>query len=301
MAKKAPSKKTKKKTQSSASGDPPFDVRALESFLSQLGPSPETDDPLAQAQDIMWDAWDLTDRRRRIALAKKALKISPLCADAYVMLAIEAAADNDEALDLYRRGVEAGEKAIGEAAFRDDVGHFWGILETRPYMRARQGLAQALWALGQRDEAVAHYRDMLRLNPNDNQGIRYLLIDCLLTLGWDGDAAELIKRYADDGAAAWAWSEALLSFRRGGDTASSRAALSRARKTNRHVPAYLLGHKKMPRQLPTYISWGGVDEAIAYVEGAAEAWAAAPGALEWLAAAAPSRAPRRVKPPARKG
>jgi len=30
---------------------------------------------------------------------------------------------------------------------------------------------------------------MLRLNPNDNQGIRYLLVDWLLQLGRDEEAA----------------------------------------------------------------------------------------------------------------
>jgi hypothetical protein len=40
-------------------------------------------------------------------------------------------------------------------------------------------------------------------NPNDNQGIRYLLLDCLLFLGSLGDAAELISKYDEDGSAAW--------------------------------------------------------------------------------------------------
>ena len=34
--------------------------------------------------------------------------------------------------------------------------------------------------LGDVDGALAQYRDMLKLNPNDNQGIRYVLAGCLL-------------------------------------------------------------------------------------------------------------------------
>jgi Tetratricopeptide repeat len=41
-------------------------------------------------------------------------------------------------------------------------------------MRARAGLAATLDALGDVEAAIGHYRDMLRLNPGDNQGIRYL-------------------------------------------------------------------------------------------------------------------------------
>jgi tetratricopeptide (TPR) repeat protein len=245
-------------------------------------------DPIEAAQEIMWDAWEAGTRKRRVALAKKALEISPLCADAYVLLAQETASTPEEAAGLYRQGVEAGEKSLGKAAFRDDVGLFWGILETRPYMRARHGLAIALWQLGKRDEAMAHYRDMLRLNPNDNQGIRYILLDCLLELGRDEEAAKLMKRYKDDGSAHWAWAGALLLFRREGDNPASRKALVRAVKTNSHVAAYLLGRKKLPRALPALVSMGGEDEAIAYVHDSAAPWAASPGILAWLAAALPS-------------
>ncbi len=211
---KRPPRKTKKTGMSASSQFP--DLRVIQALLAKFSDGPQSN-AVDAAQDIMYDAWDASDRDRRIALAKKALGISLLCADAYVLLAQETAGNLNQAIELYRQGVEAGEKAIGKAAFRDDVGHFWGLLETRPYMRARHGLAQTLWDKGLRDEAVTHYRDMLRLNPNDNQGIRYLLLDCLLILGRDDDAATLIKRYKNDGSAAWSWSRALLAFRQGGD------------------------------------------------------------------------------------
>ena len=38
-------------------------------------------------------------------------------------------------------------------------------------MRARLGLAQALWAMGDQQAAIEHLHDMLRLNPGDNQGV----------------------------------------------------------------------------------------------------------------------------------
>jgi tetratricopeptide (TPR) repeat protein len=250
-------------------------------LLAKFAGGPD-ENAINAAQDVMYDAWNSSDKKRRIALAKKALEISPLCADAYVLLAQETAGNLDQAIELYCQGVEAGEKAIGKDAFRDDVGHFWGLLETRPYMRARHGLAQTLWDKGLQDEAAMHYRDMLRLNPNDNQGIRYLLMDCLLVLGRDGEAAKLIKRYKDDGAAAWSWSRALLAFRRSGDCPESCGARSQAISDNAHSAGLLLGDKKMPRQLPAYIGMGDKNEAVAYVHGAAIAWIATPGALAWL-------------------
>ena len=257
-----------------------IEIRMIESLLDQLGGAQTT--AIEAAQEIIYDAWEAADRRKRVALAKKALALSPLCADAYVLLAQETARDLDQEIDLYRQGVLAGEKALGKACFREEVGHFWGLLETRPYMRARQGLAQKLWDKGSRDEAVAHFKDMLRLNPNDNQGIRYLLIDCLLLLGRDEEAADLTTTYKEDGSAAWIWSRALLAFRSSGDQTEAREMLSWAHNENRHVAPLLLGDKKMPRQLPAYISCGSKDEAVAYVHGAAPAWSATPGAIAWL-------------------
>ena len=138
-----------------------------------------------KAQEIMYDAWDAPTSARAIAQARKALDVSADCADAYVLLAQETARTLDEEIDLYKKGVEAGERALGKAAFKQNAGHFWGILETRPYMRARAGLAECLWESRRLEEAVEHYQDMLRLNPNDNQGLRYILMTHLIELGFD--------------------------------------------------------------------------------------------------------------------
>ena len=180
---KAGRAKKKKKSDSVIS----FDRRLLEKALdTQHGKRKQN--PLRQAQKIIYDAWECRDPEERIAFAVGALALSPHCADAYVLLAEEAAGSLKEALRLYQMGTEAGEKALGKAAFRKDAGHFWGILESRPYMRARAGLAQCLWISGLRQEAVTHYTGMLKLNPNDNQGIRYVLLPCLIELGQDKEA-----------------------------------------------------------------------------------------------------------------
>jgi tetratricopeptide (TPR) repeat protein len=236
-----------------------------------------------EAQDIMYDAWEAPTSEHAIDLAKKALTISPDCADAYVFLAQETAKSLDEAIDLYRQGVEAGERALGKKAFKDDIGHFWGILETRPYMRARAGLAECLWDVGKREEAVEHYQDMLRLNPGDNQGIRDILMPRLIELGRDEDAEELFAHYNDDGSAFWMYSRVLLDFRKQGDSPVVSQSLKAALKGSKHVPVYLLGRKKMPRSLPPHYSFGSEDEATIYVDDNKPAWKATPGALKWLA------------------
>jgi tetratricopeptide (TPR) repeat protein len=231
----------------------------------------------------MYDAWEAPSSRRRIELARKALEISPDCTDAYVLLAQEAARSLPEALDLYRQGVEAGERALGKKAFKEDVGHFWGILETRPYMRARAGLAQCLWELGHQEEAIQHYRALLELNPNDNQGIRDLLMPRLIEMGKDEEAEVLFTEY-EDTMAVWMYSRALLDFRKHGDSPIFRKSLIEAVKKNKYISAYLLGLKKLPRSLPEYYSPGDENEAVFYVKENQDAWKTTAGALDWLLA-----------------
>ena len=120
------------------------DRRAMERVMRQLaadlGDEQREETPLDRAQEVIYQAFDAS-AAEQVRLAHQALKISPDCADAYVLLA-EHAKTADEAKELYWQGVAAGERAIGGQAFAGHEGHFWGVLETRPYMRARQGLEQ---------------------------------------------------------------------------------------------------------------------------------------------------------------
>ncbi len=243
-------------------------------------PAPTT--PLEKAQDLVYEAFETESARKRIQLARRALKTSGDCADAYVLLAEEDAGSLEEARELYQKGVEAGERALGRETFEEEAGHFWGILETRPYMRARQGLAVCLWELGERQEAIDHYQQMLDLNPGDNQGIRYELAGCLLDEELDEELGELLERYEEDASALWVYTRALWAFRKEGDTEEASAALKEAIETNSYVPLYLLGHKGLPSALPDLMGFGDESEAVAYFARALTGWLRTPSALEWL-------------------
>jgi tetratricopeptide (TPR) repeat protein len=235
--------------------------------------------PLERAQDLVYEAFEAVGRRR-VILARQAMAISPDCADAYVILA-EAAAGPVRALPFYEQGVAAGERALGVARFEQDAGHFWGIIETRPYMRARLGLAQTLVELGRVEEALAHFRELLRLNPGDNQGVRDLLLGELVRARRDDEALKLLQEYKDDFAANWAYTWALVDFRNG-RRAEAEAAAARAFEVNAYVPDVLVAD---PDDLPPTgdsVMCGGPDEAIAYVEHVGDVWHETPGAVEWL-------------------
>jgi len=243
-----------------------------------MAPGPRT--PLEEAQEVIYQAME-SGGKRRMELARKALKTSPDCADAYVLLA-ESTTDPQEARRLYEQGVEAGERALGPEAFAEATGHFWGVIATRSYMRARLGLAQVLWYLGERQEAIGHLQAMLALNPGDNQGVRYLLAGWLLATDNDIALEELPVQYPDEWSASWAYTKALHTFRRKGPGRAADAALKEALEVNPHVPRYLLGIDPLPKQLPDYYSPGDRNEAVSYLAEGAEGWLETPGAVEWL-------------------
>lgn len=269
-------------------GEPPLpDRRAMERVLAQLagqlsGEGAPGDPRLQEAQQLMYQAWEQTNPAKRLALAHQALATSADCADAYVLLAQEEAATVAQALELYRQGVAAGERALGPEYFKQDKGHFWGILETRPYMRAREGLAYCLWRAGKHEEALEHYRALLELNESDNQGVRYILAELLLGLDRDDELSALLKRFPDDAAAAWLYTWALVEFRRGGASKAAERRLREALRWNKHVPAYLLGRKRVPHHKPDYIGIGDDREAAAYAGDFLSHWRRTPGAVEWL-------------------
>jgi tetratricopeptide (TPR) repeat protein len=232
---------------------------------------------------LIYDAFDTDDPQRRVDLAEEALQISEDCADAYVLLAEEIAEDAEEARELYEAGVRAGEQALGDEIFTEEAGNFWGILETRPYMRALEGLASSLWILGEREQALAHYRRILELNPGDNQGVRYELAGSLLEEGLDEELGELLEQYEEEASAYWLYTRALWRFRMEGAGEQANRELEEATDTNPYVPLYLLGRKNFLAQgLPELIGFGDESEAVSYFARALTEWLRTPGAVEWL-------------------
>jgi tetratricopeptide (TPR) repeat protein len=248
-------------------------------------------DPGFAAQELTYEAMEAManeDWDRAAELAAKAAKLDPDCVDALLVLSNLGSENEDELIDNLRRTVERAERALGPKSFREFEGHFWGFLETRPYMRARAQLAAVLNEAGRVDEAVEHYEEMLRLNPNDNQGLRYPLVGCYLERRNLAGAERLFAEYPEEGSAMFAWAQVLASFLAGDET-NALAALDEARGVNKHVEAYLTGRKKTPDDGPGYYSPGEPSEAIVCMHSIGTAWTMHPRAAEWLKRQKPKR------------
>ncbi|KAJ3505760.1 hypothetical protein NMY22_g17468 [Coprinellus aureogranulatus] len=157
-------------------------------------------------------ARDLCQRRRpyeAVPYLQKALK-DKRNIDAGIELAF-LAPTKDECVEILEEAAERGKRILltewlGPNAFDDNgphVGHFWGILETRPYMRALSALGRMYFETGKYTKSTAIYIEMLRLNPGDNQSARTSLGSSLIRDGRYADALYFaqtwLKNYLESG------------------------------------------------------------------------------------------------------
>src|SRR5699024_4510382 len=107
--------------------------------------------------------------------------------------------------------VRVGEADLGPSFFKENKGYFWGLIETRPYMRAKATYAALLDKMGFLEAAIEQYEELLELNPNDNQGIRDLLLPLYIESESFDEALKLLNAYKDDVSATLMFSRALVS------------------------------------------------------------------------------------------
>jgi tetratricopeptide (TPR) repeat protein len=158
-------------------------------------------DTFQSAQDLVYDGWDaLWDNQvdRAAECFEEAVGLDDMLADAYNGLARVAVRRDDleTAEEHHHRAYELARETLGTEA--RDAFHWWGQLETRPYMRAREGLAWVYWQTGRYDEAIDEYEALLRRNPNDNQGARYVLAPLYQLAGDLDGALKAYVRYTKD-------------------------------------------------------------------------------------------------------
>ncbi|KAI0773887.1 hypothetical protein C8Q74DRAFT_1199891 [Fomes fomentarius] len=93
--------------------------------------------------------------------------------------------------DAAARGRANLQRSLGPNCFDDDseqIGYFWRILETRPYMRVLQAIVRLAFEVKDYSKSANTMIEMLRLCPGDNLGQRYWLGSVLLKAGRTAEA-----------------------------------------------------------------------------------------------------------------
>jgi tetratricopeptide (TPR) repeat protein len=234
-----------------------------------------------EAQELAFDAMEAETEAEALKLAKRALRKDPDCVDALVVQGGIESESPRKMIEALQKAVAAGERSLGARFFKENKGDFWGLIETRPYMRALEQLAALLRAEGINLEAIKHYEKMLALNPNDNQGARDPLLGLYLATDNLEGARKLLRDYEEDSMATFAWGRVLERFL-SGDLPGAASALKIARKGNRFVELYLSWQKALPKQMPEMYSMGSDEEAVILLDNMSFAWGEHKEAVFWL-------------------
>lgn len=232
----------------------------------------------AVVEELIDQAWEASEPILRSAFARRALVLDSTAIDAYVVLA-QNVGTAAERIALLREGVRQGEVYWQQYLKRPPKEFFWAHIDTRPFMRALHNLALALWETGDREEASQLADRMLRLNANDNQGIRYLALAWHPVLGNWSRVEAILKKRKGEGHTEYLYAYCLNCVRQG---KGAEEALKTAMAVNPHVPALLLATLPPSDLTATSTASGSPAEAAAYVAFNWEAWAAVPAALGWL-------------------
>jgi len=174
------------------------------------------------------------------------------------------------------------EHSMGKAYFEQNTGFFWGLLETRSYMRLKARRAQLNFEHGAVDNAISDLQELLLLNPNDNQANRYPLANYfVLTKRWH-DLEQLLKDYEEQSLFMLSV-DTLACYALTGASEQSNELKRQLKQSNKHFEAYITGRKKAPTGPTLGYSVGDKTEVFCYLELAGkEVWRSVDGALFWL-------------------
>jgi len=182
--------------------------------------------------------WWAGDRRSAAKLFRRALGLDPQHADAHNHLGIISLEGRKlkAAEQQFRAAIDGGQRQLE----RDGAEVHWALIENRPYLRGLANLALVLAEQKKWAEALAIHEQMLQLNPDDNQGVRYLIGPEYLRVGDNGGAIDAFQKCLDDEAGC-AFGLALAKLRAQGPAAEIGEALLTGFAANRYVAPMLLG------------------------------------------------------------
>ncbi|MBC8182053.1 hypothetical protein H8E88_13120 [candidate division KSB1 bacterium] len=178
--------------------------------------------------------------------------------------------NNGNAFHYFNQGFQLGNKLIS----RDFKGQIiWGMMENRPFLRTMQGLGLTYLFMREWEKASQIFSKMLNYNPNDNQGIRTLIIQSYLAMGKFGDVLKINKLFPEDIMPDTLYGAVIANYRLD-KMDKAKKALKDAIEFSPNVAKELIKkkHKKIESEMPGSITVGGEDEAYDYWERVGPYW-----------------------------
>lgn len=219
-----------------------------------------------QSDDLLFEAYDEPIKAKAIKLAKQALELNPNNIDAENFITkhesntIKKLKKYEETLNKEKANLEK------ENSFKkENIGIFWGLIETRPYMRTKHAYMLTLMELGRYTEAIKQGEELLKLCKNDNLGIRYLIVGLYTVLERFEECEKIYNKYSDN--STFMMFPLSIMYYKKGDYRKCKKILKEIQENNEYILNYLIGRKKFTRAKVEYFemnntySWGSEEEA----------------------------------------
>lgn len=222
--------------------------------------------PLDDAYEILEEAQYAATEKEAIKLAKKAYEKSRECFDA-ILFQCDLEENGIKRMKILEEGLEFEKNRLTKEKYfdKENIGHFYGIFETRPYIRGLVIKAEYLLEDGKLRQAENVCREVLRLNENDNMGARYLLMAIYATLEEENDMLKLYKKYPEEDLE-MLFPLFALYYKIGNDK-KAKEYLNRVDKCNSNFVKFFNGTIKESKTVETgYYSRGDSSEIFMYLE-----------------------------------
>ena len=167
--------------------------------------------------------------------------------------------------ELLEKGLKYEKERLTKEGYFDknNIGSFYGIFETRPYIRGLFAKVDCLIVDGKIKQARDICKEILRLNENDNTGARYTLMAIYAFLEEENEMIKLYKKYPEENLE-MLFPLFALYYKQGNDK-KAKEYLSKINKNNPYflklIKRVIKQHKDVPEG---YYSQGDSTEVLMY-------------------------------------
>lgn len=250
------------------------EVENLESLFKE-------DKYLREANKIARKAWEEKNYKKKVKLAKEALNLSENCSEAYIILSYDNSLGNKEKKELAKKAVEVSINIIGKDNIDKFIDKCLDFEVTNGYYSAKYRLGNLLWNIGEKEEAIENFKELIKLCPKDRLLVRNILLSWLISVDKFEDTFDLLEQYKNDNLVGTKLSKVLYLFKNG-DLEEAKRNLRLANSINPFVLKYIIKQKKVPNTNNELKKLGTEEEAIFYMKYAEEAWDNVKGSREWV-------------------
>lgn len=219
---------------------------------------------LDDAYELLEKAENTKSKTQAIKYAKEAYKMCPACFDA-ILFQANLEENPIKKMKLLDEGLKYEKERLEKEKYftKDQIGCFYGIFETRPYIRGLYTKAYLLIVNGKIKQAESICKEILRLNEHDNTGARYLLMAIHAYFEEEKEALKLYKKYPEENL------EMLFPlftiYYKKGDDNRAKGYLNKINKANPHFIKLFKGTLKQTKEVPTgYYAKGDSSEVMMY-------------------------------------